>query len=111
MRPGRWRACRWDGSPEPTANGTSASMPGSTVPARTISSTRATSGVSDRSGAAQPAFAGQLAHRLLKFPAGADLDLAGAFGAHVIDMAHIHDRYEERRFGKEGVGKSRFRVT
>src|SRR3546814_18558024 len=92
MRPRRWRACRWDGSPEPTANGTSASMPGSTVPARTFSSTRATSGVSDRSGADQAAFAGQLEHRLLKFLEGADLDLADAFAADVIDLAQILER-------------------
>src|SRR3546814_19648790 len=89
MRPRLCLACRWDGSPVPTANGTSASMPGSTVPARTFSSTRATSGVSDRSGADQAAFAGQLEHRLLKFLEGADLDLADAFAADVLDLAQI----------------------
>src|SRR3546814_2122574 len=67
-------------------------MPGSTVPARTFSSTRATSGVSDRSGADQAAFAGQLEHRLLKFLEGADLDLADAFAADVIDLAQILER-------------------
>src|SRR3546814_14642707 len=67
-------------------------MPGSTVPARTFSSTRATSGVSDRSGADQAAFAGQLEHRLLKFLEGADLDLADAFAADVLDLAQILDR-------------------
>src|SRR3546814_13328865 len=69
-------------------------MPGSTVPARTFSSTRATSGVSDRSGADQAAFAGQLEHRLLQFLEGADLDLADAFAADVIDLAQIIARLE-----------------
>src|SRR3546814_9741462 len=92
------------GSREPTANGTSAAMPGSTVPGRTFSSRRATSGVSDRAGADQAAFAGQLGHRLLKFLEGADLDRADAFAADVIDLAQILERLGV--FGQAAFGQN-----